>query len=487
MQDFPRGLFGYAPVELIGRGALGLVFKARRCITGHFVAVKTPHLTSTAEANERFRREVLLRASHSHPHIACLIDAGQTASGRPYAISEFVPGETLRQYLLRHGPLEAGLASALMGQLLDALACIHACGIVHRDLNPQNVLITNTGARANVKLIDFGMAARASAADGAPAPVGGTPRYCAPEQLRGEPPTPAADLYVWGLLFVECLSGRPAVPGLDMADVLRSQLNVEPVAFPRSLRGHALEPLLREVLSKNAAERADDAAALYARMQVCLADGARDMTHEPERAGPTAAPNLTTDIIGRAAPVLCLSLLLTPLTHTSMDLTMLTCLQDEQQQCCVQAILSDGGRLIGALCDRLLFHYGDEDTSEGLWRAALGAVELRAEIARRSRLLEIQYGARLDLRVGLHVEDPSPASAEADLNRAANVALHLNRLAGPGAIVASPSALRKLRYVMHFEEFREFGVTLSGEAVSELFADNASPADKAICSPQCIS
>jgi serine/threonine protein kinase len=284
MEDFPQGLVGYTPVELIGRSTTALVFKARNRCSGRLAAVKSPHVNSTLDAYERFRRTARLWATVCHPHVAFLIETGQAMSGRPYAISEFVPGETLKHFLIRHGPLDSGGACVLMGQLLGALACLHAAGIVHRDLKPQNVMVASNGARVIVKLIDFGMAARATAAGDASPPAGGTPGYCAPEQLRGEPPAPAVDIYAWGLMFVECLNGSPAVPGLGLADVLRAQLDPEPVPVPARLRGHPLEPLLREVLSKDPVERASDAAALHVRLQRLIV-GTRDVRHHRERQG----------------------------------------------------------------------------------------------------------------------------------------------------------------------------------------------------------
>jgi serine/threonine protein kinase len=275
VEGFPQGLVGHKPLELLGCSATALVFKARQQSTGRFTVVKSPQVNGAPEMYQRFRSAIRLWAGLTHPHIANLIDAGQTASGRPYAISEFVPGETLKQFLIRRGPIETRLASALMGQLLEALAFLHSRGIIHRDLKPQNVLVTSVGARVLVKLIDFGMAARSPCADGTAPPAGGTPGYCAPEQLRGEPPAPAADLYAWGLMFVECLSGGHAVPGLRFADLLHAQLNPDPVPLPARLRGHSLEPLLREVLCKDPVRRASDAGALHARLRRLIVTASR--------------------------------------------------------------------------------------------------------------------------------------------------------------------------------------------------------------------
>jgi len=449
MDGFPLDLIGYSPVELIASGPSRLVFKARQRSTGQFVAVKTLPPDCDGEAVERFCRFGRLMACFSHPHIAALIDAGRDAGGLPYIISEFVPGETLRRVLLRNGPLEIELACALMGQLLDALACIHAHGVVHRDIKPQNVMVSSAGARANIKLIDFDIAASTAVPDEVRPPAAGTPGYCPPEQLRGAAPTPAADLYAWGLLFIECLTGRPAVDGLSAGDRWRAQTGAEPIAFPARLRGHRLEPLLREVLSNNPQERAGDALALHARVQKVLAQiAAAAVPGDPAPPAPAAPSSLRAT--ASPGPVLCISLGLTPLARVSVDPNLLAALQDQEQHWCLRTVLGLGGEAIGAVGDRQLFRFEAAGADEGTWRAAQAAVDLRAEIARRGRLLELQYGVRLRLRAGLHAEDPRDA-ANGGLNRSAGIVLRLAERAQSGAIRASPATLRRLRRLMRFD------------------------------------
>ncbi len=309
------------------------------------MVVKTPHPEGGPDADERFRRSTRLLASVHHPHIAGLVDAGQSG-GRPYAVLEFVPGETLAQFLLRHGPLEAEPGAALMGQLLDALACLHAHGIVHRDLSPRNVLVTTTGARPNIKLIDFGLASRIKGPDSRRAPAGGTPGYSAPEQLAGAPPATSGDVYGWGLLFVECLTGRAAIPQLSPGGALRAQMSRQPVSVPKRLRGHPFEALLRGVLAEDPRERTGDARLLHAQLRRGLG---------PAKDGPPPAGDAAPAPPAYAAGgglMLCLSLLLAPLDYTSIDPPLLDALQDEQQQWCRREIATHGGTFVGALGDR---------------------------------------------------------------------------------------------------------------------------------------
>src|SRR5262249_46128513 len=161
-----------------------------------------------------FRRELRLCAELSHPNIVRLIDSGESGDGLLYAVFEYVPGSTLREGLATEGRLGWAVARHLMTAGLDALACAHAPGIVHRDLKPANIMVTKTGAQWNAMVLDFGLGGFARDAEEWSLPrltatreLLGTPSYAAPEQLRGEPPSARSDLYSWGLILLECLSG----------------------------------------------------------------------------------------------------------------------------------------------------------------------------------------------------------------------------------------------------------------------------------------
>jgi hypothetical protein len=423
-------LAGYAPVRWLRHGGADLVFKARQRSTGRPVVIRTPADADLA-ARRRFSRRIRLVAPLHHPNIAGLLDAGE-AQGRPYAILEFVPGEALGRHLLRHGPLGLEPTRRLMGQLLDALACLHAAGVAHRDLSPGNVLITETGARPNVKLIDFGLAARIG---GEGAPPAGTPGYCAPEQWRGAPPSASGDLYALGLLLVECLSGRPAALPMTMA----GEPNPGTVLLPKSLRGHVLEPLLRRLLADDPGDRPFDAAALQAELAGIGAGGRVGGPIRPAARRNDAAPGQDDGLI------LCLSLLIAPQDGACLDPALLDALQDEEQRWCRRRIAEGGGAFVGALGDRLLFRCAAGEADDRLWRAALDFQALRAEVGRRSRLLEVRHGVRLEFRAALHAFADGPGGG---LGRTAGAALRLHSRAPCGAVLASPGALRRIRRLL---------------------------------------
>ncbi|MBA5606681.1 serine/threonine protein kinase [Duganella sp. FT3S] len=142
--------------------------------------------------------DALLAGLH-HPHLAAVLAAGEE-QGQPWSVLEWVAGRPLRAVLAEGVPPQAR-AWAWMGQLLAALACLHGAGIVHRDITPSNLLITPAG---QLMVTDFGLAAHAGRAAGA----AGTPAYMAPEQMRGAPAAPRADLYAAGVVLFQLLTGR---------------------------------------------------------------------------------------------------------------------------------------------------------------------------------------------------------------------------------------------------------------------------------------
>lgn len=278
----PVKLEGYQFIRSMGGGRTGSVFLACQENTGQLVVVKLlremgRRLRGEPDSqgrSERFEREIRLCAQLHHPNIVKVLDRGRTEEGRSYAVFEFVPGRTLRERLMCEGPFSPAGAARLMGQLLDALACIHGRGIVHRDLNPNNIMVTRTGIRDHVKLLDFGSSIFLPEVlrrdDPIPAiadkPVG-TPAYGAPEQLRGELSTPASDLYAWGLIFIECITGRPAVQGATLAEIFHKQLSPREIPMPRAVAGLPLADLLQQVIRKDPGERAQRAASVCTDLQ----------------------------------------------------------------------------------------------------------------------------------------------------------------------------------------------------------------------------
>ena len=200
--------------ELIGRGGMGTVHRARQRSLDREVAIKllSPDLASTPGFAERFEREARALAKLNHPHIVTVHDFG-CVQGHFFLVMEYVTGVSLRQ-LLQQRQLSQAEALALVPQLCEALQYAHEHGVVHRDIKPENILLD---ARGRVKIADFGLAKLTSLDAGsaspatltAPRQVMGTPRYMAPEQVDGSPTIDhRADIYSLGLVFYEMLTGE---------------------------------------------------------------------------------------------------------------------------------------------------------------------------------------------------------------------------------------------------------------------------------------
>lgn len=221
----------------LGAGGTGSVWRARR-IDGRFegvVAIKLLHLSLIGQRGAlRFEREGAILARLAHPNIARLMDAGISVDGQPYLILELVPGERIDRYCDARR-LDVDRRLRLFGDVLAAVAHAHSHLVIHRDIKPNNILVTADGT---VKLLDFGIAklledddalvdARDITRTGARAM---TPDYAAPEQVRGEPVTTATDVYALGVLLFELLSGRhpTASAHASPADAMRATLETEP-------------------------------------------------------------------------------------------------------------------------------------------------------------------------------------------------------------------------------------------------------------------
>lgn len=258
----------YTIERLLGRGGMGSVWLARRS-DGKFegrAAIKLLDRRGLGrDAAHQIRHEASLLARLSHPHIARLFDAGVHDNGQPYLVLEYVEGEPIDRYCTtRQLPLAARLR--LFADVLDAVAHAHAQLIVHRDLKPSNVLVTPAGV---VKLLDFGVADLQPQPEGQAPPEGGpqalTPGYAAPEQLRGEPVSAAADVYSLGiLLHVLVTSEHPYGSRTSThTELMRSVLTDDPVpaserlgnaADRRRVRGD-LDAIIARALHRDAAQR----------------------------------------------------------------------------------------------------------------------------------------------------------------------------------------------------------------------------------------
>jgi serine/threonine-protein kinase len=208
----------YELVRPLGHGAMATVDLAQDVELDRPVALKrlAENLARDEDLRRRFVREARLAARLAHPNVVRVFDVGED-EGRPFIAMEYVEGETLAELVARRGPLPAAEAATLGVQVCAALAAAHAAGLVHRDVKPQNLLLSSDGV---LKLGDFGIAVGHEGTrltlEGT---VLGTAGYLAPEQARGEQVTAAADIYAVGAVLYELLTGEPPRSASTLADL----------------------------------------------------------------------------------------------------------------------------------------------------------------------------------------------------------------------------------------------------------------------------
>jgi serine/threonine-protein kinase len=264
----PTRVGPYVVTGEIGRGGMGVVYRAHDPRLGRDVALKVfPHAADGDAAERRLLAEARAASALDHPHICTIYDVGTLDDGRPYLAMAYYAGGTLADRLAA-GPLPVGDAARVAAELADALACAHAAGIVHRDVKPGNVAF---GERGEAKLLDFGVALLRHG--GAAADTAGTPAYMAPEQLAGAPVDGRADVWALGVTLFEMLCGRRPFAGADRAALLAAILH-DAAPDVRALRPGVPPALARAVahaLLKTPDARPPDAAALAAAVRAAAA------------------------------------------------------------------------------------------------------------------------------------------------------------------------------------------------------------------------
>ena len=267
----------YEVLSRIGAGGMGEVYKARDARLDRFVAVKvlSDRVADDLESRGRFDREARTLASLSHPHICAIFDAGHQ-NGTDYLVMEYLDGQTLAQKL-ETGPLPLREAVRIALQIVDALDTAHTRGIVHRDLKPGNVMMIGWDA----KLLDFGLAKlkrpdeAPSISDSTRSPdtalgvILGTLQYMAPEQLEGGNVDARTDIFAFGALFHEMVTGRKAFPASSQASLIAQIMSAdpEPLSKFQPMTPALLERVIRRCLAKNPAQRWQSARDLLTQLQ----------------------------------------------------------------------------------------------------------------------------------------------------------------------------------------------------------------------------
>ncbi|AUX40927.1 protein kinase [Sorangium cellulosum] len=534
----------YELVSLLAKDRSAELYKARQRATGQLVAVRMMPVDGAGRREDlarrrgaRLRRSVRLCARLHHPNIVRLIDAGQTEQGQLYTVFELVPGQNLSELLADEGALGPQEARHLMLQVLDALGCAHGLGVVHGEMCPAAVVVVPTGARRNALVIGFcsGVVAAGVREDGEAAPGSGerplgAPVYAAPEQLRGFPPTARSDLYSWALVFLECLTGKPAVTRRSLASGALEQASAGAIRIPAALRDHPLGALLRRATQADIAARSVTADGLLRELDACSVDGLSRgaLTHPddapagegraetgrptaragargsaaatpeapgglargsaaatPEASGELARGSAATTLEApatraieaerRPLTAVCCALTLAGPGLAAVDVDEVDELFGELLELCDEVARRHGGRLECALGDQVLLHFGypaaHEDDAR---RGARAALEIAAEIRARSARLEAERGISVALRAGIHtglVVAREGQQHVQHLGVTLQTAARLSAAAAPGAVVVSGETHQILRGVFDCEETRAC-VGLEGTGAARVYRLN---------------
>ena len=260
MENSETKRFGrYEIVGELGRGAMGVVYKARDPQIDRTVAIKTVSLwRQEPEEEKEFRLRFLNEAQAAgrlhHSGIVSIFDVGESPENQdPYIVLEYVAGESLNRILARDKKLPLATALQLAEEVAEALDYAHAQGVVHRDIKPANILVTETG---HAKIADFGIAKLNLAHFTLPGRVLGTPAYMAPEQLSGEGVDGRSDLFSLGVILYAMVTGHSAFQGSSATTVCFKVANRDPVAA--SALDMTLPPQLDAVISRAIAKNPDE-------------------------------------------------------------------------------------------------------------------------------------------------------------------------------------------------------------------------------------
>ena len=247
----------YLVDTMMSENEVSTLYRATQIAVRRTVALRIAHpkVLGQPEQAARFEKAAASIASIHHPNIVNLIDFGFAENGQAYLVREFIDGERLYHVIGNHAPLPERRATHILVQVLEALAEAHTRGIVHRDLNPRSIFVQQVGASGDfIKVFDFRVGIPTTARRDLV--VSQDPHYMAPEQIHGETLTPKTDLYAFGVVAYEVLSGAPPFVGPDRPTIVAA--HIESLATPPRVNGEFISGPLVDVVMQCLAKSPDD-------------------------------------------------------------------------------------------------------------------------------------------------------------------------------------------------------------------------------------
>ena len=478
----------YELLEKIGEGGFGVVYKALQHSTQKLVAIKFLILSSELEQEkkrryiERFHRESDLIRRLSHPNIVHLIDKGQQSDLLIYAVYEYIDGCTLKEYLDTHGALTPVDTAEIMACVLDALSHAHEKGVIHRDIKPANIMLYKVGAKTHVKVLDFGIGTLKNEerqldykSITLTQETLGTPTYSSPEQLRGEPPVAQTDIYVWGLVFLECLTGVPTISGRSLAAIFHQQLS--PTNIPLGvLAGHNSAQLFRRILNKKPHERPLNTAELYHEFRKLnfsnldckkLSDSMNEVADMRSNSLSTNQHDDTlindghfsySRLTERKQLTVLSVILSSEAIHQQMQPTLsieqdvIDTFHSDQLQQCIDIASRYGAVHVGTLGDTLLFYFGYPSVTDNDSRlCSRAALEIASNIKKKNALLRDSHGIVSQIKMGIQIGLMQSLVGSIPEGKVAHDAMNFSRYAHEGQIVCSEKVKQLLDSYLNFE------------------------------------
>jgi serine/threonine-protein kinase len=246
----------YQIEDLIGEGSTARVYRVQHKMMRRRFALKLFSAEHRGEGvpRQRFTREARVLARIAHPNVVRLTDFDVSEDGRPYLVMEWIEGESLQRAIRRMHGLSPALTIELAKQIARGLSAVHAAGVIHRDLKPGNIMLLTTDEGHAAKLVDFGLVwGQTFAGITAPDAIIGTPHYMPPELITRSPVSERSDLYSFGAILCEMLTGLAPFEGMSMFETLNAHLTEDPPALSDAYG--ELGALIERLLAKDPEDR----------------------------------------------------------------------------------------------------------------------------------------------------------------------------------------------------------------------------------------